>query len=369
MDTSRQQRIQQLAQMFHVIGSPFVENPDITLPTKSEIDDLFEFSFENRVGLLFLQKCVDLGAELSLAGQENYRRLDQRRSDTEDVLVKLTKILDAIHKDNWALFKTVKPFPSTPNDTDWFPFDEEDHPKLCEHLLRSGFSFLEEAPLQTTLIDDSGVGAADSDKRGGVWYIDCYRAPGADYFKYLDPSKMKRHLIRTEVKGEMLPNLASPAELTAICYHNVFPERTYSVESFYLILHYLKDMYDRDLIDEFIRTVHENCVPRSVSANLAVTRALHRHHFGFVPKILDDLLVTFCKAVSEENTLAEDNYFLPYNFTNSCFWLCFAEKLKDPISFKSIFVQAFHMANPVFAWGVLKIIWKRTRRGAIYKQM
>lgn len=369
MTASKEKKLEQLKQMFHVIGSPFANNKDVTLPTMEAIDELFEFSFENRVGLLFLQQCKDLGAELSPAGQENYKKLDQRRSDTEDMLIKITGLLNEIHKDNWVMFKTVKPFPSTPNDTDWFPFDEKDHPRLCQHLLDSGFSFLEEAPLQTTLIEDSGVGTADSDKRGGVWYIDCYRAPGADYFKYLDPAKMKRHLIQTEVKGVMIPNLASPAELTAICYHNVFPERTYSVESFYLILHYLKDMQDKNLIDDFIATVNENFVPRAVSANLAVTRALHKHHFGFVPSILDELLNIFDKSIGEEVTLNSDNYYLPYNFNNSCFWLCFLEKLRDPISMRSIFVQAFHMLNPAFGWGALKIIWKRTRPGSIYKQM
>ncbi|MEP5764895.1 MAG: hypothetical protein ABJ308_09880 [Halieaceae bacterium] len=369
MSINREESIAQLRKMFDVIGSPFTESHVGTLPTPDDVDRLFDFSFENRVGLLFLQRCKEQGVVLSPTGNSNFKKLDQRRSDTEDIVVKVTELLDEVLKDEWTMFKTIKPFPSTPNDTDLFPFDENKHGILCQHLLDSGFSLLEKAPLQTTLIEDSGTGIADSDKRGGVWYIDCYKSPGADYFKYLDPAKMKRHLVLTEVKGAMIPNLAAPAELAAICYHNVFPERTYSVESFYLILHYLKDMEQKSLVDEFVATVEENYVPRAVSANIAVTRALHRHHFGFVPSILDELLAIFDKSISEERTITTDNYYLPYNFSNPCFWRCFAEKLRDPISLKSLFVQAFHMLNPAFAWGVFHIIWKRTRPGSIYKQM
>tara|TARA_B100001093_G_scaffold445692_1_gene449462 strand:- start:6507 stop:7613 length:1107 start_codon:yes stop_codon:yes gene_type:complete len=364
-----QKKLHQLEQMFQVIGSPFLEISGSKYPSTQEIDDLFEFSFENRVGLLFLDKCRQKGIELSEKGSENLQKLEKRRSDTDDILIKLGKILDEVHAGEWVYFKTLKPFPSTPNDTDWFPFDERDHSWLCDHLLKSGFKFLEWAPLQTTLIDESGDGQADSDKRGGVWYIDCYRAPGADYFKYLDPAKMEKYKKEVLVNGHKLPGLESSAELSAICFHNVFPERTYSVETFYLILHYLKDIEANNKLTEFVKVVRENHVTCAVSANLAVTKALHEKHFGSVPPIFHDLLKRFNARSSEEKSVIKTNHYLPYNFQNSCFWICFLEKLKDPVSFKSLWVQAIHMLNPAFAWGALKIIWKRTRPGAIYKQM
>lgn len=366
---SQSKQKKQLEQMFQVIGSPFVGQNKVNYPSPNEIDELFELSFENRVGLLFLDVCRKGGVKLSSNGIGNLEKLEKRRKDTDAILIKLAKLLDKVHKGKWVYFKTLKPFPSTPNDTDWFPFDEKDHGWLCEYLLNSGFKFLEEAPLQTTLIDESGDGKADSDKRGGVWYIDCYRAPGADYFKYLDPAKMERHRKIFEVQGHELPGLQSEAELAAICFHNVFPERTYSLETFYLILHYLKEIAEAGRAMEFVKTVRENHMTRAVSANLSVTKALHLKYFGESPEILDLLLKKFWSAKKEGEYLSKLNYQLPYNFKNSTFWLCFLEKLKDPISFKSIWVQALHMLNPAFAWGALKIIWKRTRPGSIYKQM
>ena len=49
---------------------------------------------------------------------------------------------------------------------------------------------------------------------------------------------------------------------------------------------------------------------------------------------------------------------LPYDFSKLCFWRCFFQKLKDPISFRSLFVQFYHMLNPVFFWGVVRILIK-----------
>ena len=362
---------EQIDLMFKVIGSPFNNDANILteIPSSNAIDDLFDLSFKNRVGLLFLQRCIELGIPLSETGKRNYQKLNQRREDTEDMLIKLTRTLDAVYEDQWVMFKTVKPFPSTPNDTDWFPFNIKDHKWLCEHLLNSGFTFLEEAPLQTTLIDESGVGQAHSDKRGGVWYIDCYRAPGADYFKYLDTAKLKCHFTRIEIKGSWIPILKAPAELIAICFHNVFPERTYSIESFYLILHYLKEINkEKKGIEDFLSTVHENHTSQAVYANLIITASLHQHHFGYTPELINYLLAEFSHTDKEALNLEKNNFTLPYNFTNTCFWRCFFEKLKDPVSLKSLFIQGFHMLNPIFLWGVIKILKQRLSGQGIYEQ-
>lgn len=354
--------------LFKVIGSPFFNKDKITLPTPEEVDDVFDFSFENRVALLFLQRYAELGGVLSDVGKHNLEKLQNRRRDTDAILVKVTDILNQKYSDEWVFFKTLKPFPSTPNDTDWFPFDVSKHKEMCQHMLDNGFTFLEEAPLQTTLIDDSGVGIADSDKRGGVWYIDCYKEPGADYFIYLDPKKMRKHLYYENVGDKNLPNLKAAAELSAICFHNVFPERTYSIETFYLVLHYLSVIESTDDKENFIATVKENHIERAVSANLAITQALHEEYFGCKAEFLGSVLDEFPEEINEGDNYRESGN-LPYNFSKSCFWRCFFQKLKDPISFRSLFVQFYHMLNPVFLWGVIKILKQRMSKGGTYKQM
>lgn len=354
--------------LFSVIGSPFISDQEVILPDSLQVDELFDYSFENRVALLFLERYLEQGGELSEVGLSNLEKMRARRVDTDDVLKKVTDVLDQKYAGEWVFFKTLKPFPSTPNDTDWFPFDVRKHQEMCDHLVENGFSFLEQAPLQTTLIEDSGKGIADSDKRGGVWYIDCYKEPGADYFIYLDPKKMRRHLTYENVGGRKMPNLKAAAELSAICFHNVFPERTYSIETFYLILHYLNVIQNTDDVDNFIKTVKENSVKRAVSANLTITQALHEKFFGSRVGFIDQILSVFDEEVEERKSFNQMNE-LPYNFSKMVFWRCFFEKLKDPLSFRSLFVQFYHMLNPVFLWGVIKILKQRMSKGGTYKQM
>lgn len=355
--------------IFDIIGSPYKESKtDSTY--LDNIDDLFYFAFENRVGLLFLEQCEKKNIKLSEFCKDQLQTLRKRKKDTEDVIIKLTLKLNEIGQGKWVLFKTLKPFPSTPNDTDWFPFEIKDHKRFCDHLLNSGFDYLETAPLQTTLIDNSGTGKADSDKRGGVWYIDCYKAPGADYFKYLDPHKLRKYLENKSLNNSLVPSLSDSAELSAICFHNVFPERTYSIESFYLIIFYLTEIQKNEKLNDFISIVKENNLCRAVKANLEVTKILHENFFGNSPEYIEVLLeeLSFIN-VNEKVFLSAQNFSLPYNFSNKIFWFSFFEKLKDPISLRSFFVQLFHMLNPIFFWGVIKIIYKRTSPGSIYKQM
>jgi len=353
--------------VFAAIGSPLSGGG--VRPDTKIIDDCFDFAFENRIGLLFLERCVALGATLSEVSQGHLDRLNERRRRTESVMVRLSEILQKKVPNKWVLFKSVKPFPSTPNDTDWFPFDIKRHGELVNYLLENGFKFLEKAPMQTTLIAEEGEGIAHSDKRGGVYYIDCYQAPSADHFIYLDPAKMEKHFTLKEVTGTPLPALAASGELVAILFHNVFPEKTYSVESFFLTLHYLAEIERDGQLDDFIATVRENCVERAVSANLAITAWLHERYFGSVPPFLDLLLKKFPSGTEERVVFEAAGGQLPYNFSNGCFWKVFFEKLRDPLSLRSAFVQAFHMLNPVFFFDVMRIIWKRTRKGGIYKQM
>jgi hypothetical protein len=277
--------------------------------------------------------------------------------------------LNEVPSGGWILFKSLKPFPSTPNDTDWFPVDRQDHQPLCEHLLRHGFSILERAPLQLTLVDNEGLNSVHSDKRGGIYYIDCYIAPGADYFIYLDPAKMRKYIVNRDVRGVSVPVLRAPAELAAIMFHNVFPEKTYSVESFYLILYYLKEIGDAGEVDEFVDLVKENCLDYAASANIAITAALHYRNFGNVPDVLKTLGIQLPDATAEGTVFSAQHYLLPYNFSAKTFWCSFFRKLREPLALKSAFVQALHMLNPVFFVGVVRIIWRRMRPGGIYKQM
>ena len=338
------------------------------VPHAEEIEVLTEFAFKSRVGLLFLEECVRKGVQLGPAARQLYDSLVARRDATEKVIARLTSRLDEVAKGEWVLFKSIKPFASTPNDTDWFPFDPKRHGELCRHLLRDGsFKLLEKAPRQTTLIESSGVGVTDTTKVGGVYYIDCYIYPSTDYFIYLDPRRLRACREETTVSGATVPVLSPHAELAAIMFHNVFPERSFSIESYYLIKCYLHMIEERGTSTHFVELCRDQKLEYAASANLALVRDIDAAHFAIddpaVPALLDALGYPGFRVQG-----FNPHGTFPYEFPNKVYWSAFLSKQRDRTSLASTGNQLLHMLNPVFFADVIKIIWRRSVKGGVYEQ-
>ena len=352
--------------IFQTIGSPIGTGKAVPDPEK--LEDITQFAFKSRVGLLFLEECLKKGVPLGPKAQELYDSLTERRLATDKVVVKLAKKLDEVAKGEWVLFKSIKPFASTPNDTDWFPLDSSRHGELCDHLQADGsFKLLETAPRQTTLVEQEGVGLTDTTKKGGVYYIDCYVAPSTDYFVYLDPARMRGHVTHTTINGYTIPILKPHAELTAIMFHNLFPEKVFTIESYYLIKCYLDAMERDGLIDEFVDVCREQKVEYACACNLAVVRQIDAKQFNLVDSRIDYLLA---RLGHKDMTIPDFDPLgaFPYTFTNGAFWRTFLSKQRDPTSFRSSLVQFAHMLNPVFFVDVVQILWRRCVRGGVYEQ-
>ena len=353
--------------IFDTLGSPFCRKKIIKLPPPGYVDKYYKFLFKNRIALYFFEEIKKNGFIFKGNLNENYKQLKKRRLNTNEILVKLTNILNKKYQNQWVFFKTLKPFPSTPNDSDFILFDVKKHDQMCKYLISEGFSLLEKAPLQTTLIDDSGKGLANSDKRGGVWYIDCYKEPGADYFIYMDVEKLKNFKNFKKINGKEIPTLDVCAELSAICFHGIFPERTYSIETFYLILYYLKEIKTDNKVMLFVDFVKNNNMKSAVAANLILTNKIHNIFFLKNLDIVDEVLSNLETYNVMKNKF---EYSFPYHFSKRLFFKVLFEKLKEPKSFISLLNQFFHMLNPFFLIGVFIVLYKRLfKKGGIYKQM
>ncbi|MFF4724670.1 hypothetical protein ACFY3M_04920 [Streptomyces mirabilis] len=352
--------------LLETIGSPI--GTGTRVPRSKEIESLTEFAFKSRVGLLFLDECLRKGVALGPAAHELHESLTKRRHATDDVIVRLTKSLDEVAKGEWVLFKSIKPFASTPNDTDWFPFDPKRHEQLVRHLTRDGaFKLLEQAPCQTTLIESSGEGITDTTKAGGVYYIDCYIYPSTDYFIYLDPRRLRTYREETLVNGVSVPVLAPHAELAATMFHNVFPERSFSIESYYLIKCYLEVISERGCSAKFVQVCRDQKMEYAASANLALVRDIDRAHFG----IEDPAILALLRDLGHPDFRVEafdPRGSFPYEFPNRVFWTAFISKQRDRTSLTSTGNQVLHMLNPVFFADVVKIIWRRSVKGGVYQQ-
>jgi hypothetical protein len=352
--------------LFQTIGSPIGTGE--LVPSTEDIEELTEYAFKSRIGLLFLDECRRRGIRLGPAAVELHASLTKRRKATDAVVVKLARKLDEVAAGEWVLFKSIKPFASTPNDTDWFPLDPKRHSELVAHLQHGGeFKLLETAPRQTTLIDRSGEDVADTTKRGGVYYIDCYVYPSTDYFIYLDPRRLRDHVRTTHINEYPIPILSPQAELAAIMFHNIFPERTLTPESYYLVKGYLDRIESEGSFEDFIRVCRDQRVEYAAAANLAFVRAVDREQFGLVDDRTESVIRDLGHPSLELPGFDPCGAY-PHQVSNKVFWATFISKQRDPTSLRSSFTQLLHMLNPVFFADVIKIIWRRSVRGGVYEQ-
>lgn len=351
--------------IYQTIGWPI--GTGTKTPAPEELEDITEFAFKSRVGLLFLDECLNRGVDLGPKARELHTSLMDRRKETDRVVVKLAKQLDEVAKDEWVLFKSIKPFASTPNDTDWFPFDAKRHKELIDHLCKNGFKWMETAPLQTTLIEEGGVDVTDTTKKGGIYYIDCYVSPSTDYFIYLDPRRMRGYVEETEINGYSVPILQPHAELTSIMFHNVFPEKSFTIESYYLVKRYLDLMEEAGTLDAFVEACREQKVEYACAVNLVVTRAVDEAQFGQKDPRIDQILAGLGHSTLKVPEFDPNGAF-PYEFSAKVFWRAFLSKQRDRTSFLSTLNQFVHMLNPIFFADVARIVWRRTVKGGVYEQ-
>jgi len=353
--------------IFNTIGWPIGRGK--LMPCAEDLEIITDHAFKSRVGLLFLDECVRKDVKLGPKARELHASLISRRSETNRVVARLARRLDEVAKNEWVLFKSIKPFASTPNDTDWFPFERERHKELVDYLTSpsGGFKWMETAPLQTTLIEENGEGKTNTTKAGGAYYIDCYVAPSTDYFIYIDPRRMRDCIELHEVEGYPVPILKPHAELTAILFHNVFPEKSFTIESYYLVKRYLDLIEERNSIEDFIMMCHQQKIEYACAVNLCVTRDIDKEQFD----ISDPRISLVLKELGYSNLRIKGFDPLgafPYEFPAHVFWRAFLSKQRDRTSFLSTLNQFLHMLNPIFFVDVVRIVWRRTVRGGVYEQ-
>ena len=278
--------VQATLTLIRAIGSPAAGGVPRHM-TPEQLEASYDTAFANRVALLLLTAQERQDWPEGLRGK--LHALQRRESMTLSVVADLARVLERICPDEYVVFKSLKPFPATPNDTDvLFLGSKRAYQRAYAALLEEGYLFHEWAPLQQTLVDPRGVGQVGAGKKGGTYYIDFYQEVATDYFAYMNKNRLRPFLRRGELLGAPICLLRSEPELAIILFHSVFPERTYQLEHFFLALHYMaQESFDRQSFVEFGRA---NGMVRALRESLAITRALHVSAFGVDPSTVEECL-------------------------------------------------------------------------------
>ena len=171
----------------------------------------------------------------------------------------------------------------------------------------------------------------------------------------------------TEIEGYQVPILQPHAELTSIMFHNVFPEKSFTIESYYLVKRYLDLMEEAGTLGAFVDACREQKVEYACAVNLAVTRQIDKAQFDQVDPRIEPILEGLGFAGLEIKEFDPSGGF-PYEFSAKVFWRAFLSKQRDRTSFLSTLNQFAHMLNPIFFADVVRIVWRRTVKGGVYEQ-
>jgi len=350
-------------QLIQIIGSPFappLKSIDLSYEHKRK---LFELAFENRVELLFLEALIKLDKMKGL--EDEYKKLKERHLMTLSVIAKAGSVLSSSGAP-YVVFKSIKPYPATPNDTDILCLgNKKDYKRGMDIFLKNGYKEHGIAPLQINIYDPRGEGKIGPGKKGGTYYIDFYQDIATDYFVYVNKKKLLPFIREQDVDGVEVKVLAAEPELAIVMYHNVFPEKTFHLEHFYLPLYRFSDSsFD---FETFYNFVEKNQLKVAVRANLSLIELLHEIAFKSVPSAISMLLDRWGREKTEVKKLNKDGVEIPYYFTPTIFWRAFFSKLADTRSIKSIFNQGLHMLNPKFFADVIRIVFRRSLGYEKYK--
>jgi len=348
-------------ELIKIIGSPFTgERPDVPF---DELENIYDKAFADRVALLYLTIYRKDGWPQAL--EEKFQNLNDRRDKTLDVVATLGRSLNQFSVNDYAIFKSLKPYPATPNDTDVINFGDKKHfDDVLNHLYAEGYLFHEWAPMQTTLIHPKGKGKTGKGKKGGIYYIDMYSDISTDYFLYIDKRSLKPYVETRVINGQEIQNIRKEVELAIILFHNVFPERTFQLEHFYMPLYHLKeDDFDVDVMIEF---TEKQKLARGVATNLTFVEHIHKEIFGFAPDKVVKLLDRWGRNQWELERFRKSGKETPYMISPKTFWLTFFDKIQDSAAFKSLIVQGVHMLNPVFFFDVMRSLKYRFSEKGTY---
>lgn len=348
-------------ELIALIGTPFSDKR--YQPTDRRLESIYEKAFADRVALLYLS--IHRRSDWTPKLEALYSKLEERRAKTLSVVSSLSDALNRHCLEQYTIFKSLKPYPATPNDTDVVIFgDKVEFDKLIQYLYLKEYLFHEWAPMQTTLIHPDGKGKTGKGKKGGTYYIDMYSDISTDYFLYIDKRSLIPYVETRIVNGQKIRNVRKEVELAIILFHNVFPERTFQLEHFYMPLyHFKEDDFDMGVFTAFAegqRLVY------AIATNLTIVEYVHDKLFGFVPDCVSQALDQWGRNPYELERFRKMGEETPYMFSPRSFWTTFLHKIRDNAALASLLIQGVHMLNPIFFFDVMKSLKNRFSEHGTY---
>lgn len=224
-------------------------------------------------------KLLDLYLEMQAGSATPSEELDACRTSRTAIRQTIAALASQaeVGAVEWAVFKTVRPFPFTPSDVDVVVLTDEGARPLASGLRARGYGLAGGAPYTITLCDhQNDVG------------IDLYQDIASSRFVYLDRATLRPYRTWQVQGGVAVPMLQPVAELVTILAHAVYKEQLFTLAD-YLTLRYYGQTFGQADWDELLDLARANGVRQAVVWCLRVAKGI-AHVLGDVfpwPEAID----------------------------------------------------------------------------------
>lgn len=356
----------QTLKLLKIIGSPFCDNEYFYSPeNKAEGFELYNLASKNKIGLLYLKSLKDRKILDNIGLEREYELEIKKHYEQINTVIRISKLFNDSNI-KYAVFKSIMPFPATPNDVDIIHFgSDKEYNIAVESMLSSEYMEVKgEVDAEQRMFHDIKYGGRPNphSAKKDVYDVDLYQKISASKTIYLNKAKLEKYIVNAIVSDHTFKALESGAELVAIIIHSIIPEMIFTLFVYYSTLYYLRTMSSKD-IEKFIDIAKDNNVTYSVKLHLALVAELHESANGFVPKNFGRIYEMLGgKDISGRANLANNDYLMPHKYSISSVVKILLEKSQEEEFRKSTLRQMRYMLNPRSAkWVVGEIIQRRRR--------
>ena len=349
--------------LLRVIGSPFVSERE--LPNgKEEALEQYNYATKNKIGLAYLESLKSRGKLEEFELKPEYEEEQKKHNEQVVTTIRISELFNSFGV-NYAIFKSIMPFPATPNDVDIIHFgSDEEYGKAAETMLRSDYIEVEgQADAEQRMFHDSRDGElSPHPNKKDVYDVDVYHKISASYVLYLDKRKLEKYVSEISISNNRLKVLKPEAELVTIIIHSIIPEMLCTLFVYYATIHYMDKMNSKD-IRSFIDVAKENKVLFSVKAHCSLIAELHNAAHGFVPEKIEKILSELGEVAREKKILLDNGFRMPHKYSLFTIAGILIGKSRETTFGRSLIKQMLYMliSPRLSKWVISEIIWRRRR--------
>lgn len=304
-----------------IVGLPSVQPIQFFDLTEADFIRLFPLALKNKVSVLFLEKALELSPESEFL-QKTYQIYLKKLVSAKNLIKNVVEVLGRAQVD-YAIFKTIKPFPAFGADVDVILFNREDFYEAWHSLAVHGCRLEGHGPFSATLLNvDSQIN------------VDLHFQIAVSQLVYMDVQLLRAHVVKTKFDGLSVPVLDSSASLVTDATHSIYKEQSLTLSDFYCVISEVvgKSSQQLESMSDLAMKTHASLSVKFVLllADRLVRNTFHKR----IPEISEaaDLIQinqVEKKVIDSFMSHLEEEFTLPYGYSALAVAASFASKISN----------------------------------------